>query len=530
MPCRPLAALIALMIVLAVSSAAAAAEYTVHACELPSGDSAPAAGFHAALRGPSNYQVDCYAVGMHTEVAHGNDQGVDLTFDAPLATTIDGYTLWRWAEVHKASTYNYAYELFEGAGGSSRTLIEHCYGQQGCGSVGDSRQTVGERNRFTRADLANVRQIQLRVRCLVANGTCPATAPSRAAVAVVNRADITLRDDTVPVLSSAPSGTLLDGSRPLTGVQQVSLAATDAGGGVYQAQFEVDGEVVDAQTLDDNEGRCVPPFSDPVPCRLSASATFDFDTTALSDGEHTLRILVTDATGTNAAIYGPVRITTTNSTCTLDATPDAPFKLTTTLSRRRVSKARTVRYRQKVRLYGRLVTNTGEPIVGEPVCIGARIDAAGAGVTALGTATTDAAGRFTYDARADSSRRIRVTHQSAEGAVVASSVRLRVGAPVSLHVSRRTVRTGQRVVLSGLVRGRPIPSAGLLVELQSRRPERWQTFRSARTDRRGRFRAGYRFTRTLGVPWFRLRARVPRQAGFPYATGSSKAVRLRVHG
>ncbi len=54
-----------------------------------------------------------------------------------------------------------------------------------------------------------------------------------------------------------------------------------------------------------------------------------------------------------------------------------------------------------------------------------------------------------------------------------------------------------------------------LVELQVRRGSRWMTFATTHASR-GRFRAGYRFTRTWSTTRYALRARVQKEDGFPF--------------
>jgi hypothetical protein len=120
--------------------------------------------------------------------------------------------------------------------------------------------------------------------------------------------------------------------------------------------------------------------------------------------------------------------------------------------------------------------------------------------------------RFTYFAFSDT-----------RDAVLSNVVHAEVRAPVSIHADRRRV-TGARVVrLSGRVGGKPIPRAGLLVTLQGfQRGWGWRTFRTVRTDRRGRWRTRYRFRLTHGR--FGFRALTPRQSPFPFASGRSRGV------
>ena len=134
----------------------------------------------------------------------------------------------------------------------------------------------------------------------------------------IPRADFTLRDLVDPVLVGTPSGDLFDTTQPLTGVRSACFSASDQGGGVYQALLEVDGAPVTSAIIDDNGGHCVPPFTGAVPCKPSASGTLSYDTAGLPDGSHSFRLVITDATGTNSASYGPVQVRTQNQTAECD--------------------------------------------------------------------------------------------------------------------------------------------------------------------------------------------------------------------
>ncbi len=89
---------------------------------------------------------------------------------------------------------------------------------------------------------------------------------------------------------------------------------------------------------------------------------------------------------------------------------------------------------------------------------------------------------------------------------------------------------GQAVTFTGRLRTQPVPPGGKLVELQARLSDRWQTFRTARTDPSGRWAIGYRFKRTRGVQRFRFRARLPREASYPFVSGRLAVARVRVRG
>jgi hypothetical protein len=89
------------------------------------------------------------------------------------------------------------------------------------------------------------------------------------------------------------------------------------------------------------------------------------------------------------------------------------------------------------------------------------------------------------------------------------------------------VTGGRPVLFQGRV-GRPIPRHGKLVEVQAHFRGRWRTISAVRSRRDGRWRFRYTF-RTTGRPAvYRMRARVPVEAGYRFAAGASRPVRVTV--
>jgi hypothetical protein len=109
-------------------------------------------------------------------------------------------------------------------------------------------------------------------------------------------------------------------------------------------------------------------------------------------------------------------------------------------------------------------------------------------------------------------------------------VYLRVGARSTFHADRHSFVNGETARFTGRLRGDHIPAGGKLVELQVFLRGRFRTFATAHTDDRGRWRYDYRFDGTRGRVKYRFRARVPREATYPFEAGSSRAVRVAVHG
>jgi hypothetical protein len=111
---------------------------------------------------------------------------------------------------------------------------------------------------------------------------------------------------------------------------------------------------------------------------------------------------------------------------------------------------------------------------------------------------------------------------------VARSVRYFAHAHPTLRLDRKRVKVGGRIHVTGRVPG---PGAGgRVVVLQASAPgsSRWFTFNRATTNQRGVFASRYRFDATTVTTAYRIRAAVPRQAGYPYQAGHSKPARVKV--
>jgi hypothetical protein len=104
-------------------------------------------------------------------------------------------------------------------------------------------------------------------------------------------------------------------------IQEVTFTATDPGGpGVYNVTAQIDGSTVYSATPDGNSGNCVSVgtlsgalmFDHQQPCKQSENVDLPVETTALIDGQHTLKLTVTDAAGNASVIYDSA-ITTLNA-------------------------------------------------------------------------------------------------------------------------------------------------------------------------------------------------------------------------
>lgn len=200
--------------------------------------------------------------------------------------------------------------------------------------------------------------------------------------------------------------------------------------------------------------------------------------------------------------------------------------------RRRVTEMRSkarVEVGRHVEMTGRLVNAADQGIAGLEVQVLSASETAPEAVAAV--LQTDAEGRYTYRAAGDMSRTFRFVYAGSSTVLPASAeVKTMVPAASSMKVDKRRVLNGKSVVFDGKVRSLPIPAAGKLVELQVYLSERWQTFRTTLADAEGNWSVRYRFKRTRGVQRFHFRARLPKEAGYPFGHGVSPTRSVRVRG
>jgi hypothetical protein len=179
---------------------------------------------------------------------------------------------------------------------------------------------------------------------------------------------------------------------------------------------------------------------------------------------------------------------------------------------------------------GRLVNRDGQPLPGQEVrVLGPGVD----GEELLAVLRTDAQGGFRYEAAGSASRTLRLVHPGTALTLPAQDeVRLLVPGATTLQARPRRILNGQTVRFRGQVRSVPIPAAGKIVELQvyQGKKEGWTTFRTIRTDAAGRWRQPYTFSHTTCLDRWRIRAKVPKEVGYPFEDGASRPVRITVKG
>jgi Bacterial Ig-like domain len=189
-----------------------------------------------------------------------------------------------------------------------------------------------------------------------------------------------------------------------------------------------------------------------------------------------------------------------------------------------------VRYGRHAAIVGGLTNRDGQPLPGQEI----RVLAAepGGAERLVAVLQTDGDGRYSYRALGSHSRTLRFVYAGTPLVLPAErQVQLIVPAAGTLEPSRKRLLNGQSVVFRGRVRSLPLPATGKLVELQVRQPSgEWTTFRTLRTDGGGRWALRYRFRYVACDTSYRLRVRIPAEAGYAFAGGVSRRRTVLVRG
>jgi hypothetical protein len=151
----------------------------------------------------------------------------------------------------------------------------------------------------------------------------------------VHWAHLLLSNESTPAASNTTGGLLAGKAR---GTQDISFTASDANGpGVYNITAALDGKIVYTGTPDSNGGACAPVasqggvlmFDRAQPCRQSESVDLPVETAAFTDGQHTLKVTVTDAAGNSSVVYDAPVSTLNAPAAPAELALDAPGQLYT---------------------------------------------------------------------------------------------------------------------------------------------------------------------------------------------------------
>lgn len=336
-----------------------------------------------------------------------------------------------------------------------------------------------------------------------------------------------------PALESL-SGSLLGGG-VLRGDHELRVEAADEGGGISQVAVTVNGLPAGSPVVPNCGLAAVKTASyqgtaaiSPTPCPASAAGTWTLDTAAypFRDGANLLEVCASDySTLTEANRTCQERTLAVDNSCTESAVGGGEV-LSVRFARSRGATVR-VPFRKAAKVTGELASNAGDPIAGATVCVQAETQGATGGPRPVGVAVTDARGRFVYRVPPGPNRRFLVGYRH-DTFQVARSLRYFARVRPAIRISPGRVRRGGVIRIRGRLPG---PEAGgrvLVLQASALRSKRWYTFLRTTTNRRGVYRARYRFDATTRTIVYRIRALAPRQRGYAWEAGHSRPALVKV--
>ncbi len=312
------------------AASARAGTYEVAVCHDPAtGDTAPTDGISFPTSGAylqTGVYEGCGASGylyatLDGRAPHGPGDLAAWEFQAPANTTITGAELWRAAYAGPGAADQWPVVGYQTVSTSGAvTSFSACSQDWGCASTGTDPSTeLAPDNVLSIEGLSGVTALEGTAVCAGGESCAPgggAVCPELGGDPCIASNHLyalvaTLEDDTAPTAEEV-SGSLVEPG-VLQGLVGVTFDATDTGSGLYRAAVIVDGTTVASEVIDANGGHCEPldaasgggvlRFGWAVPCALSASASLEFDTSALDDGSHSASVTVSDAAGNTATVW-----------------------------------------------------------------------------------------------------------------------------------------------------------------------------------------------------------------------------------
>jgi hypothetical protein len=361
----------------------------------------------------------------------------------------------------------------------------------------------------------------------------------------------------------------------ISGQPRLDIAASDVGSGVRSVWVDVNGQRVATPTTDCSGILGGADWASTLrPCgNFSQGIGLDTTQAPFRDGQNTLRVCTADVAMVSGTVPHQVceqRVLTVDNTCA--DSQGAQQGLASSLFAGfdnpggGLSRNLVVYSTQGAKLSGQLRSGGGGPVGGASVCLYEQIDAP-AEIRQLSQVTkTRADGGYSLQLPAGPSRDYDVVYRSNDqtlqqqglnlGSIVVPSLGVGPDLPgtaqTSAHGRSPKIRNGKAARFSGQIpgpyasdrvvalealigrgcakrkhRGRSASAAKRKKRCQ---PNKWRTFKTLRTDARGRYSGTYRFTQTHGTARYSFRATVPAQAGYPYLEGSSDVQQVTVRG
>jgi hypothetical protein len=553
MPRRLAVALAILATLLVVPAAARAGTYHVYTCAA-GGKVYPNGAFKMAPVSGVVEDNSCAGSAIALTVPAGarmaNNTSSALTFTSPAGTTIADFALTRQIGytnpvAEKTHRYFLYYALgstvFAGAGNYYDPTRNALNAQKQWYGYPEGNAAVGK-SAVTRASFpalagykGDATTLTLRVGCFKRTTDCSVAAGGGISH-ILHGSDVTINDPTVPAVAVEASGMLAGGARD--GSDPVTLTASDNSGIRKVELIDVSNPAtptvvgVEDYTIDRTRTNKVCDFSLPAPCPGLSRETVR--PTALPAGQRAVVVRVTDTAG-NVSDRGPYpvfAVTPSDRGALNGANATETGTLSVIWTKGLNARRRTLHYRDKAGVRGRLTNSNGTPIVGAKVLLLSRDLRRGASLIPRTTFTTDGDGRFSTTVTASSSRLLQfawLSHANDIRFAANGYLTLQARAASTLRVSTRRPRVGRSLTISGRLRGVSRGGVPVVVQGRAKGSRRYETFADTTTSASGRFKVRYRFRSSDSRRHsFVFRARIRPAAKFPYETGYSSTVTVRV--
>ncbi len=341
-------------------------------------------------------------------------------------------------------------------------------------------------------------------------------------------------DPSPPVVDEL-SGSLLAG--PVArGADTLTARAHDEGGGVSKLWADVNGVEIGDPVLPPCQTYQVTNASvtgtvvtSPTPCPASAEASWTLDTEhfPFHDGSNSVQVCANDFATIgrpNTSCSQPSLVAVDNS-CPASQQAEG-WTLVAGFGKFNISQT-VVEFGEGATIRGRLTNQSGRPVSGATICVGNSHIGSEAVSHQRPGARTNANGHFRVRIPPGPNREIALGYRHGNFQIE-RALKLDTKAGPTIALSKARVKDGGLIRISGSLPGPDRVGHVLVLQASSIHGHRWFTFRRVTTDRHGRYTGTYRFGRSPTAITYRIRAVVPRQAGYPYYSGASKPARVRV--
>lgn len=507
---------LAMLILLLAAATAQAGDYVVAQCSPGVNSDAADASFSTTT---SHYvqHVDCAEGADGMKINHGLAPGETGTVEG-------AYGAWVWQA--PGGTFI--------TGGSTYSRLATEDGEHGYLAVSsDSGSSVSYENQNddqgheAGIPAGNWRYLVARLQCTQPNEGNRCAGAANGAHTFVKQVRIQLTDLASPTLSIG--GSMFSGAE-LHGPQEIEVSAADEGAGLESVQITVNGEAAGG---DDLSGSCnqLPGnlTSRMVPCPTSFAKTYALETAAapFREGINVVSICTYDyaQTGTaNSACES--REVLVNNLCPGSSVAGGQA-LTAGFAGGKHGTERTLAFRRRGLIRGRLTDSAGNPVIGAEVCLQGHTDLPGPPFHLIGTTTTNENGGWSFVLRHGPSRDFRIGYRFRAFQTTTDLI-LHMRARATLHVSRHRTRPHHRIYFSGGLAGPTCARRVVVIRGTVPGSKRRFLVRRAKTDRLCHYRAAYAFSPVPRTTRFVFTAIVPEQNGYPYVRGHSVPRYIRV--